>query len=68
MAEVPSETPKRRSVEVDEAVPSGGARRPRPAPAQPASPRHQDEEVDEASEESFPASDAPGTWSGPPGT
>ena len=25
-----------------------------------------DDEVDEASEESFPASDAPASWSGPP--
>ena len=27
----------------------------------------QDDEIDEASEESFPASDAPERWSGPPG-
>ena len=27
----------------------------------------EEDEVDEASEESFPASDAPASWSGPPG-
>jgi hypothetical protein len=28
----------------------------------------EEDEVDEASEESFPASDAPASWSGPPDT
>ena len=27
---------------------------------------YEEDEVDEASEESFPASDAPASWSGPP--
>jgi hypothetical protein len=36
-------------------------------PAEPAEVRHgSDEEIDEASDESFPASDAPQWWSGEP--
>jgi len=36
-------------------------------PAHPGTPRHgSEEEIDEASDESFPASDAPQWWSGEP--
>jgi len=35
--------------------------------AAPGRREHSDEEIDEASDESFPASDAPQWWSGEPG-
>jgi hypothetical protein len=50
---------------VSAATPDDEDRRPDDAPEPPTD--HEDEdEVDEASEESFPASDSPGGWSGPP--
>lgn len=47
---------------------SGGPRHDDPVPEEAASDPMADTEddVDEASEESFPASDAPASWSGPP--
>ncbi len=58
MSDTPSEHPGRADAEgseTDEAAP-------------PRRPEHgSEEEIDEASDESFPASDAPQWWSGEPG-
>jgi hypothetical protein len=42
------------------------AAHPDPTPDEPAPADPDDEAIDEIGEESFPASDSPSTWSGPP--
>jgi hypothetical protein len=52
---------------VTERAPDEGRKTPSEGPAEPGEVRHgSDEEIDEASDESFPASDAPQWWSGEP--